>query len=211
MAPERGRERQRPQGTVQGTGGQRREYGQTQGYNGNGGQPTYGPGQHGGWWPPYPGGGYQGAPYPHGMYPSPPQFQQGGQTAIRDWRSGWNDERNPKIKALMQGYLERTNGRVHLAEILAAAGKGQTDLPTLPKYVHPMGRPFLCWSSILGRCTFRNCRFRKEGGHPLPTDVTDNFVDKVINVIGKGVITSTGHTGGSPAKKQKGSKAGPGT
>jgi hypothetical protein len=40
--------------------------------------------------------------------------------------------------------------------------------------------------------------------------VTNNFVDKVINVIGKGVITSTGHTVGSPAKKQKGSEAGPG-
>jgi hypothetical protein len=57
---------------------------------------------------------------------------------------------------------------------------------------------------------FRDCRFRKEGGHPLPTDVTDDFVDKVIDVIGKGVITLTGHTGGSPAKKQKGSEAGSG-
>ncbi len=110
----------------------------------------------------------------------------------------------------MQGYLERTNGRVHLAEILAAAGKGQTDLPTLPKYVHPTGRPFLCWSSVLGQCTFRDCRFRKEGGHPLPGDVTDIFADRVIDVIGKGVVTANGHTGGSPTKKQKGSKAGTG-
>jgi hypothetical protein len=110
----------------------------------------------------------------------------------------------------MQGYLERTNGRIHLAEILAAAGKGQRDLPTLPKYVHATGRPFLCWSSVLGRCTFRDCRFRKEGGHPLPADVTDEFADRVINVIGKGVVTANGHTVGSPAKKQKGSEAGPG-
>jgi hypothetical protein len=70
--------------------------------------------------------------------------------------------------------------------------------------------PFLCWSSVLGRCTFRDCRFRKEGGHPLPADVTDKFADRVINVIGKGVVTANGHTVGSPAKKQKGSEAGPG-
>ncbi len=103
----------------------------------------------------------------------------------------------------MQGYLEQTNGCIHLADILDAAGKRQTDLPTLPKYLHPTGRSFLCWSSVLGQCTFRECRFRKEGGHPLPGDITDDFADRVIDVIGKGVITG-GHGGGSPAKKQKG-------
>ena len=149
-APARGRERQLTQGPAHGTGGQRRDYGQPQGFPGSRGQPTYGQGQQSGWWQPFPGGVYPGAPYLQSAYPQPPQFQQGGQPPTRDWRSGWNDERNPKLKTLMQGYLERTNGRVHLAEILAAAGKGQTDLPTLPKYVHPTGRPFLCWSSVLG-------------------------------------------------------------
>jgi hypothetical protein len=57
----------------------------------------------------------------------------------------------------MGAYLERTNGRVHLAELLQAAGKKQTDLPTLPQYVHPNGCPYLCWSSVLGQCTFRDC------------------------------------------------------
>ncbi len=110
----------------------------------------------------------------------------------------------------MQGYLEQMIRHVHLAEILVAAGKGQRDLPTLPKYVHATGRPFLCWSSILGRCTFRDCRFWKEGGHPLPADVTGEFADRVIGVIGKEVVTANGHTVGSSAKKQKGSEAGPG-
>ncbi len=167
------------------------------------------PGHQGGWWPPYHGGGYQGGQYPPNTYPPNTQFHPGGQQAPRNWRMGWNDERNPKLKALMQGYLERTNGRVHLAEILAVAGKGQTDLPTLPKYVHATGRPFLCWSSILGRCTFRDCRFRKEGGHPLPVDITDEFANRVIDVIGKGVGTKGGHTGGPPPKKLKGRETGP--
>jgi hypothetical protein len=117
---------------------------------------------------------------------------------------GWNDEHHPKLKTLMQGYLECTHGQVHLAKILTAAGKTQTDLPTLPKYVHATGRPFLCWSSILRRCTFRDCWFRKEGRHPLPVDITDVFANQVINAIGKGVITHGGHPGGSPPKKHKG-------
>jgi hypothetical protein len=108
----------------------------------------------------------------------------------------------------MQGYLERSHGRVHLAKILLAAGKTQTDLPMLPKYVYATGRLFLCWLSILGSCTFRDCRFRKEGGHPLPADIMDKFANQVINAVGKGVITHGGHPGGLPPKKHKGGDSG---
>jgi hypothetical protein len=95
---------------------------------------------------------------------------------------GWTDKLNQKLKALMQGYLEHTNGRVHLAEILAVAEKTQMDLPTLPKYVQATGRPFLCWSGVLGRCTYCKCRSAS-----LPMDITVNFANRVIDVIGKGV------------------------
>ena len=107
---------------------------------------------------------------------------------------------------MMSAYLDRTNGRVHLAEILGAAGKKQTDLPTLPQYVHPNGRPFLCWTSVLGRCTYRDCRFHHQGGHPNPKDITDEFADKVVDTLNKqGVISigGTTTTGGSPPKKPK--------
>ena len=87
---------------------------------------------------------------------------------------------------MMKKYLEQTHGQIHLAEILEAAGTTQTDLPTLPKFVHPTGRSFLCWASVLGKCGFWDCRFRKEGGHPLPGDITDEFADQLISVIGKG-------------------------
>jgi hypothetical protein len=107
---------------------------------------------------------------------------------------------------MMATYLERTNGRVHLSEILQAAGKRQTDLPTLPQYTHPNGRPFLCWSSVLGRCGFRDCRFLQQGGHPAAKDLTDDFADKVVDTLNKGVIALSGQVaaGGSPPKKQKG-------
>jgi hypothetical protein len=108
----------------------------------------------------------------------------------RDWRTGWTDNRHPKIKSMMQKYLKYTHGQIHLAEIFTAAAKTQTDLPTLPKYVHSTGRPFLCWASVLGKCGFRDCRFCKEGGHPFPGDITEELADQVINIIGKGVIPS---------------------
>ncbi len=108
-----------------------------------------------------------------------------------------------KIKNMMQPYLDHMGGRVRLAEILDAVGKHQTDLPMLQKYIHATGRPFLCWSSVLGRCTFRDCRFKKEGGHHRPTDITDEFSDQIIDVINKGIVTLCSLGGGSPPKKQK--------
>jgi hypothetical protein len=33
--------------------------------------------------------------------------------SLQDWKSGWVDTRNQKIKALMDPYLERFNGRIH--------------------------------------------------------------------------------------------------
>ena len=104
---------------------------------------------------------------------------------------------------MMSSYLERTHGHVHLAELLGAAGKKQTDLPTLPQYVHPNGRPFLCWTSLLGRCMYRESHFHQQGGHPNPKDSTDKFADKVVDTLNKDVISIGGMTtpGGSPPKK----------
>ena len=103
--------------------------------------------QHGG--QQYEGQGYQGMGAPRGGY-SGGGYYPSNTYQPRDWRANWHDERHPKLKTMMAAYLERTNGRVHLAKLLNAAGKRQTDLPTLPQYVHPNGKPFLCWSSFLG-------------------------------------------------------------
>ena len=126
---------------------------------------------------------------------------------LRDWRTGWMDKHQSKIKAMMQKYLEHSYGQIHLAKILEAAGKTQKDLPTLPKYVHSTGRPFLCWSSVLRKCWFRDCQLHKEGGHPLTGAITEEFADQVIDVIGKGVVYPSIQGWGSPPKKHKGGGA----
>jgi len=157
----------------------------------------YGGPQYGGQGP-YQGTGAQGGGY-GGGYPPPNNYQPW------DWRANWHDERHPKIKTMMAAYLERTHGRVHLAELLTASGKKQTDLPTLPQFVHPNGRPFICWSCVLGRCTFRECRFLQQGGHPAAKDITDDFANKVVDTLNKGVISLCGTATpvGSPHKKTK--------
>ncbi len=195
-SPRKGRDHMLPSGSNTNASLQRK-HGQHQGYGAGGGHSVV-QGNTGQWLPNHFHEEYQGAAYPRGAFPA------GGMQQPRDWQSGWKDERHPKIKAVMQGYLAHLNGQVHLAKILAAAGRRQTDLPTLPKYVHALGHPFLCWTSVLGRCTYRNCRFCKEGGHPLPADITDDFADQVINIIGKGLLKLITNTGsGSPPKKQK--------
>ena len=174
------------------------------GYEQHGGRP-YGGQQYGGQGA-FQGSGGQGGGYAGGYY-QPAGYQP------RAWNANWHDERHQKLKTMMATYLERTNGRVHLSEILQAAGKRQTDLPTLPQYTHPNGRPFLCWSSVLGRCTFRECRFLQQGGHPAAKDITDDFANKVVDTLNKGVIALSGQAaaGGSPPKKQKGTSDEPPT
>jgi hypothetical protein len=137
------------------------------------------------------------------------QLPPGGHMSTRNLCMGWDDQHHPRIKEMMHNYLVCTNGHIHLAEILDIGGKQQSDLPTLPKYVHSSGQPFLCWLSIHGRCTFRDCCFCKEGGHPLPADITDEFVNRCINAINKGIIALSGHQGGSPNKKLKGGDGNP--
>ncbi len=91
-------------------------------------------------------GGGQGGNRYGGQGFSDPFGRRGGGSQ-GDCRSGWTNVRNHKIKELMDPYLERYNGRIHLAEVLDAAGKRQTDLPTLPRFCHSNGRPFESWAS----------------------------------------------------------------
>ncbi len=124
---------------------------------------------------------------------------------MRDWKAGWVDTRNSKIKALMGPYLEQFNGRIHLNKVLNAAEKRQTDLPTLPRFCYANGLPFLCWNSTLGRCMYRDRRYLREGGHPGHNDILNDFAEKVCTVISLGIQArmQTGGGEGSPGKKLK--------
>jgi hypothetical protein len=99
-------------------------------------------------------------------------------------RQPWIDDRHPKIVTMMADYIAARGARVQLTEILDAANKRITDLPTLPEYMEN-GRPFICWAHMLGRCGFPNCAFRK--GHVPRANITEQFADKVVATLTPGV------------------------
>jgi hypothetical protein len=166
----------------------------------------YGRGDGGGnnWQNPYGQGGLGGGQrFPPYAGQERPPYQ--GTAGRRDWRAGWTDFRHPKIKALMDPYLDRNDGRLRLGDVLDAGGLRQQDLPTLPRFCWPNGRSFLCWSSTLGRCMFPKCRFQRDGGHPGPNDIPDEFAENVVGKLTKGIQArmQSGGDDGSPDKKLK--------
>jgi hypothetical protein len=125
--------------------------------------------------------------------------------SLQDWKPGWVDTHNHKIKALMDPYLEHFNRLIHLTQVLDAAGKRQTDLPTLPRFCHANGRPFLCWNSTLRRCMYRDYHYLREGSHPGHNDIPNDFAKKVCAVISPGIQARMQPGGGEgpPGKKLK--------
>jgi hypothetical protein len=117
-------------------------------------------------------------------------------------RQPWTDDRHPKIVAMMADYLATRGSRVILTEILDAANKRITNLPTLPEYMKN-GRPFICWAHILGRCGYQKCAFIK--GHVPKDKISEDFADAVVNTISLGVrkCARPRDQGESPGKQQK--------
>jgi hypothetical protein len=104
---------------------------------------------------------------------------------------------------MMADYVVAKGLGIRLTEILDAANKRITDLPTIPAYV-ANGRPFVCWAHILGRCTFLNCQFKN--GHIPRSAIPDSFADEVVAMLTPGVrqcVDAGKNLGGSPKKRQK--------
>ena len=45
----------------------------------------------------------------------------------------------------------------------------------------------MCWSHVFGPYHYADCYFGSRGGHPAQADYTDQFADKVVQVIGPAV------------------------
>ncbi len=110
----------------------------------------------------------------------------------------------------MDTYFDLTQGRLQLADVLDTSGKWRTDHPTLPKYTHPNGCPFLCWSCVLSQCRCSEYRFLREGEHPDPANITDNFANSTVEVLSKGIIARVNQlqSGESPQIKKQMSDTG---
>ena len=100
-------------------------------YSGTGGSPNRG-------------GGYQGG------------YQGGGRG--QRWSPPSPDPRHPLIAAMMNPYLEKTNGKLYLPAILEAGNLSLEDLPHLDKFYNATtGKSGICWSHVLGPCHYNDC------------------------------------------------------
>jgi hypothetical protein len=89
----------------------------------------------------------------------------------------------------MNPYLAKTNGRLFLPTLLDAGNITLEDLPTLENFCNERtGRSLMCWAHVLGPCHYADCYFGSRGGHPDQSDYTDQFADKVVQVIGPAVL-----------------------
>jgi hypothetical protein len=103
---------------------------------------------------------------------------------------------------MMEDYVATHGLKVRLVNILNACNKRIKDLPTLSDYVED-GRPYVCWAHILGRCTFKDCQFKR--GHVPRRAITDSFADEVVAMLRPGIKACTGRRGGegSLGKRQR--------
>ena len=70
------------------------------------------------------------------------------------------------IAALMNPYLESTNGKLLLLSILDSGMIWLEDLPGLDKYKDlTTGHNTMCWAGVVGMCHFPGCYFGQRGGH----------------------------------------------
>ncbi len=88
----------------------------------------------------------------------------------------------------MNPYLTKTNDCLFLPTLLDAGNITLEDLPTMEKFRNERtGRSMLCWAHILGPCHYGDCYFGSRGGHPDQSDYTNQFADKVTQIIGPAV------------------------
>ena len=119
-----------------------------------------------------------------------------GAEGRRTERQPWTDDRHPRIAAMMKDYANVRGYRIKLTDILDGANKRITFIAN--------GRPYVCWTHILGRCTFDNCQFKN--GHVPRSAIPDTFAEKVVTMLTPGVkavVARDRDQDGSPTKGQR--------
>ncbi len=102
----------------------------------------------------------------------------------RRWAPPSPDPCHPKIAALMNPYLAKTNGCLFLPTLLDAGNITIKDLPALEKIRNERtGRSLMCWAHVLGPCHYGDYYFGSRGGHPEQSDYNDQFTDPVVQVL----------------------------
>ena len=118
--------------------------------------------------------------------PGRPPTQSGAQrTGGNAPEQPWEDNRHPKIAAMMAPYIDKFGTNVYVGELLDAVGMRMTGLPvpTGTRFVSSDGtKTFLCWNAVLGKCKFgKGCKFKKN--HPAKNDLSDDYAQLVVSTL----------------------------
>jgi hypothetical protein len=90
--------------------------------------------------------------------------------------------KNAKIEAMMRAYRQKFPGYINVISILNEGELRLTDLPRSEIVDKDTGKQMFCWAYGLGCCTYPNCRFAAQGGHP--ESVSDEFAEATCTVLG---------------------------
>ncbi len=110
-----------------------------------------------------------------------------GGGGVRCWTPPTPNLHHPKIAALVNLYLAKTNGKLFLPALLDAGNIRLEDLPMLEKFWNERTST-MCWAHVLGPCHYADCYFGSRGRHSDQADYTNQFADKVVAVIGPAVF-----------------------
>ena len=117
-----------------------------------------------------------------------PRIGGPGGRGWKRWSPPSPDPRHPKIAAMMNPYLELSNGVLSLPRILNAGKIGMDDLPGLDKYKDPTtGRHIFCWAEVLGPCHFPECTLEKKGGTPSGRITSASLRSRWFRFWGRGL------------------------
>ncbi len=156
--------------------------------------------------------GWQGSPSKQAYEGFGTSPQQGGGTGGGSGGRRWTPPSPPKKAALMNPYLAKTSRCLFLPTLLNAGNITIEDLPALEKFRNKWtGRSLMCWAHVLGPRHYGDCYFGSQEGHPEQSDYTDQFTDKVVQVIGPAVsarmLALSRGTGEKKMKAEPGSTA----
>ena len=117
-----------------------------------------------------------------------PQIGGPGGRGWKRWSPPSPDPCHTKIAAMMNPYLELSNGILSLPSILHVGKIKMEDLPGLNKYKDPTtGRHIFCWADVLGPCHLSECYFGKKGDTPSGRITLTSLRSRWFRFCGRGL------------------------
>jgi hypothetical protein len=92
-----------------------------------------------------------------------------------------DDQRHPKIVAMMNPYIKKLRMNVYVGELLDSVAP----IPTRTRFTSSNG---ICWNAVFGRCKFgKSCKFKRN--HPAKGKLSEEYTQQVVDALQTAVTT----------------------